>query len=84
MQRVAMLGGVARDDLRIEPIGLAASAEALGIEVHVAGVEHVDGVAVLMGQIGQQQVVRAGGLHGDHRGARQLLEPRVDGDRLVV
>ena len=84
MQSGVMLGGIAGDDLGIDAIGLASCAQALGVEVHVTSVEHVNGSAGLMSQARQQQVVLAGGPHGDGRSRRQFMQPALDRGRLVV
>ena len=84
MQRAVVLGRIACDDLGIEAIGLAARTQALGVEVDIAGVEHVDDAAALMRQARQQQVMLASGFHGDDRLGRHLAQPAGDRRCLVV
>ena len=53
-------------------------AQGLGVEVHIAGVEHEHLHANCMGQSGEQLVIPPGGLHG-HAGPRgQPTQPGAD------
>jgi hypothetical protein len=65
--------------LGIEPIGLAALAQAARVLAHCARVQHVHDHASGVGQPRQALVVAAGGLHGHARARRQRTKPAADG-----
>jgi hypothetical protein len=78
-----VLGDEAGDDVRIDPVGLAAPAKRLGVEADVLGIQDIGDAAAGCRQLRQQPVVPAGRLHGDGAAWRQGLEPGADRPGLV-
>ena len=61
-----------RDEFCIHTIGLATQPDALGVVAGVLGIEHKDDEAELVGKVGKQLVIDAGGFHADAAAGRQV------------
>ncbi|MCY1369005.1 hypothetical protein D9M69_560220 [compost metagenome] len=78
-----LLGHVAGDHMGIDPIGLGPCTQGLGVEVHVAGIEHEHLQARGACQGGEQLVIPPSGLHGQRSTGGQLTQPGGDGTGVV-
>src|SRR6185503_4960808 len=63
--------------------GLATLPDGLGIVRGVLGIEHKDDEAELVGEVGKQLMVGAGGFHADAAACRQALEKGPQGNALI-
>src|SRR6266542_6424560 len=84
MQVAAFVGEVARDQPRVDAIGLAAHADATGIVAQVVGIDHVHDHAGAMRQVGEQLVIAPGGFHRNAAARGQRGQPSADRRAVVA